>query len=62
MSDEQWYWCLEHHRVEPREGCRGADRLGPYATRAEAERALDKVEQRNEDWEAEDARWRGDAD
>ena len=28
-----------------------ADRLGPYPTEAEASRALDKVEERNEAWD-----------
>jgi hypothetical protein len=30
----------------------GKDRLGPYATREEAERALETVERRNEEWDA----------
>ena len=49
MSSSAEYWfCLTHHRVEGVEGCRNADRLGPYPTEAEAARALDKVEERNE--------------
>lgn len=53
MSDpEDGYWfCLKHHTVEGPEGCPAKDRLGPYASAAEAERALDKVEERNEAWE-----------
>lgn len=53
MSDtEQEYWyCLKHSAVEPRQGCKNADRLGPYASRAEAGRALEKVEERNEAWD-----------
>ena len=44
MSDEQEYWfCLKHHTVEPREGCRNQDRLGPYSSEAEASRALLRV-------------------
>jgi hypothetical protein len=49
MSD--FWFCLKHHRVEPRQGCRNSDRLGPYATEAEASRALDRVEERNEEWD-----------
>ena len=30
MSDEQWFYCLKHHTVEGADGCRAADRLGPY--------------------------------
>ncbi len=52
---EFWY-CLKHHTVEPREGCRNADRLGPYETETEAEHALDRVAERNEEWEN-DPRW-----
>ncbi len=55
--NEQYYYCLVHSQVEPADsGCRNEDRLGPYATRAEAERALDKVAKRNESWDN-DPRW-----
>ncbi len=57
---EFWY-CLKHHAVEPREGCRNADRLGPYETRTEAEHALDRVAERNEEWES-DPRWNDDVE
>ncbi len=49
--DEEFWFCLKHHQVEGAEGCRNADRLGPYPTEAEAARALDRVEERNEDWD-----------
>jgi hypothetical protein len=51
MSDEQWWYCLKHHAVEPREGCKWSDRLGPYPSYAEAERALERVAERNEEWD-----------
>jgi hypothetical protein len=51
MSDDEFWFCLKHHEVEGRDGCRNADRLGPYASREEASRALDKVQSRNEEWE-----------
>ncbi len=50
MAD-QFYFCLDHHTVEGEVGCRAADRLGPYPTRGEAERALQKVAERNETWD-----------
>ena len=50
----RWFYCLEHHAVEGEEGCRAADRLGPYATREEAEHALERVQERNEEWEQDD--------
>ncbi|MDP9443982.1 MAG: hypothetical protein M3P83_06410 [Actinomycetota bacterium] len=48
---EQWFYCLDHYSVEPEEGCRAADRLGPYPSPAEASRALEKVQERNEAWD-----------
>ena len=60
MSDSGEYWfCLKHHTVEGEEGCRNADRLGPYASSAEASRALEKVEERNEEWDS-DPKWNDD--
>jgi hypothetical protein len=56
----QFYWCLFHHRVETDDdSCPGKRTLGPYQTRAEAERAMEKVAERNAEWDAEDARWEG---
>lgn len=56
-----YFFCLKHHAVEGEDGCRAKDRLGPYETEAEAGRALDKVEERNEGWEN-DPRWNDDTD
>lgn len=53
---EEWYYCVEHGTVEPKHGCRVVNRLGPYPTRQEAARALEKAEARNERWEK-DPRW-----
>ncbi|HXR73275.1 hypothetical protein [Actinocrinis sp.] len=52
MSDEgsQFFYCIKHHTVEGPVGCRAQDRLGPYATREEAEQALEKVKERNAAW------------
>jgi hypothetical protein len=55
MNDDQsWWYCLTHQNVERGPGCPGKDRLGPYATREEAEHALDRVRERNEEWDAQD--------
>jgi hypothetical protein len=51
MQSSEWYYCLDHQRVEPYEGCRSASRLGPYPTIDEAQAALAKVAQRNEQWD-----------
>ena len=58
---ERWYFCLRHHPVEPEQGCKAADRLGPYDSQAEASRALEKVQERNEAWEN-DPDWNDDAE
>lgn len=62
MADGQWYWCLKHQAVEPYEGCKSEDRLGPYATREEAAQALERVQQRNDQWDREDEDFGDDAD
>lgn len=56
---EFWY-CLKHHAVEGHDGCKNADRLGPYDSEAEASRALEKVQERNEDWDN-DPKWNDEA-
>jgi hypothetical protein len=49
-----WYWCLDHERVEPEQGCPNYRRMGPYETPAEAEGALERARIRTEKWDAED--------
>jgi len=56
---DKWYWCLEHKAVEGPDGCAPSDRLGPYDTREEASRALEKVAERNEAWDN-DPNWNDD--
>jgi len=51
--DKFWY-CVKHHAVEGADGCPPIDRLGPYPSREEAERALEKVAERNAAWEEQD--------
>jgi hypothetical protein len=59
----RYYWCVRHHRVETdANACPAKDRMGPYASAAEAEGALGRVEERNAAWDAEDARWEGESD
>jgi len=61
-ADQEFYYCLRHHTVEPAEGgCRAEDRLGPYPDRASAEAALATVAERNETWDN-DPRWNDDVD
>ncbi len=51
MGRGDWYYCLVHKKVEPYEACKAADRLGPYKSKAEAELALERVTEREEEWE-----------
>jgi hypothetical protein len=52
---------LVHQKVEPEsEVCPGRQRLGPYATAAEAAGALQHAKERNEEWTAQDREWEGE--
>ena len=62
MSDEQWFYCLKHNTVEPLEGCRAADRLGPYPDRATAARALEIARERTEQEDRRDEQWKSGDD
>ena len=54
-NSEQWWYCLKHNRVEGSDtDCAGKDLLGPYPTREEAARALERVQERNREWDAQD--------
>ena len=62
MAEDQWGFDLKTNTaVQDRMAGRAADRLGPYASREEAERALQRVEERNETFDN-DPRWNDDAD
>lgn len=62
MSEAEFYWCVRHRRVESGDDvCPARYRIGPFATAAEAEHALELVQQRNETWDEEDARWEGES-
>ena len=53
--EQQWWFCTRHNTVEgPDTDCPGKDLLGPYATREEAANALEKVKERNEEWDAQE--------
>jgi hypothetical protein len=51
---QNWYFCLDHMRVEGEDGCANKKRLGPYPTQEEAAAALEKVAERNETWDEQD--------
>ena len=48
-----------HQRVEGEDGCPNKDRMGPYATEAEAAGALQRAAERNEAWDN-DPNWNDD--
>lgn len=58
MSGEYWF-CLVHQRVEGEDGCPNKDRMGPYATEAEAAGVLQRAAERNEAWDGDPA-WNDD--
>jgi len=60
MAEGDWWFDLETHQVVPdNNDTKVTDRLGPYKTREEAQRALERVEERNEEYDN-DPRWNDD--
>ncbi len=60
MADDQWWFDLKtKSAVRDNKVGRSVDRLGPYRTREEAERALERVAERNEAYDN-DPRWNDD--
>jgi hypothetical protein len=54
MSENDWWFNLRTQVVEQGGGDPNSERLGPYATRAEAEGVLDRMRARNESFDAQD--------
>jgi hypothetical protein len=60
MAEDQWWFDLKtKSAVQDTKAGKATERLGPYASRDEAERALDKVEERNAAYDS-DPRWNDD--
>lgn len=60
MADGQWWYNTATQQVESdQEVGKAVNRLGPYASREEAEHAMEKVAERNEAWES-DEKWKDD--
>ena len=55
-----WWYNILTHKVEEGPGAPNSERLGPFETQREAEAALEKVHERNEDWDKQNAQWDGD--
>jgi hypothetical protein len=57
----KYYFCLIHHTVEGEDGCRAADRMGPYESAEKAGRALEIAAERTAAWEH-DPVWNDDVE
>ena len=53
----EFWWCLTHARVEEGPGCPNMERMGPYASREQAETAIDRAKARTEAEDAKDKAW-----
>lgn len=56
----EFWFNLTTHAVEEGRQSPGDVRMGPYATRAEAEHALEHARDRSQAWDDADRAWRGD--
>ena len=54
MDDGQWWFNLRTQEVEEGQGDPNSERLGPYATREEAQGVLGRMHDRNDAFDAED--------
>ncbi len=57
--DGTYWYCQDHHRVEAFAQADSTKRIGPFATEAEAARALETIAERERAYDAEDAAWDG---
>ncbi|MFD3703852.1 FUSC family protein [Nocardia sp. NPDC058658] len=46
-EDNEWYYCIKHHKAEQGKACWYGDRMGPYPDQATAEQALEIAKARN---------------
>lgn len=53
-ASEQWWFNLLSLQVEQGLGAPNAERVGPYATKAEAEGALERMHQRSDAFDGDD--------
>ncbi|MFC0674244.1 SPOR domain-containing protein [Brachybacterium hainanense] len=56
----EFYFNVATGQVEEGRQSPGTELMGPYASRAEAERALESAAARNKAWDEEDAAWDGE--
>jgi hypothetical protein len=51
----EWYYCFKHQTVETRAECNQMDRMGPYPTPEAAQKWRERVSERNEAWDDDEA-------
>jgi hypothetical protein len=54
LDDDQWWFNLRTQQVEQGLGDPNTERLGPYATREEAEGVLERMHRRTAEFDAQD--------
>jgi len=52
-----FWFCVDHHTVEPFAGCGSQNRIGPFDTEDAAAHALQTIADRERRYDAEDAAW-----
>lgn len=57
-----WWYNILTGEVEEGAGAPNSERLGPFETELEAQSALDKVKERNDEWSKQNAEWEGEID
>jgi len=53
-GNDQWWYNLRTQQVERGPGAPNAERMGPYASEAEAADAMERARERSEAWDAAD--------
>jgi hypothetical protein len=59
-SDVEYFFNTRTRMVEKGRQSSWEHLMGPYSTHEEASLALEKAQARTEDWDEDDAKWRGD--
>ncbi|MCI9888751.1 hypothetical protein JT358_09800 [Micrococcales bacterium 31B] len=57
IDHDGYYYNVETHEVEHGKQSDWNHRMGPFATAAEAQAAIEKAKSRNEQWDKEDEEW-----
>jgi hypothetical protein len=60
LADEWWY-CMQHRRVERFDETDSANRIGPWPSADAAAHALQTIHEREKAYEAADAEWEGES-